>query len=197
MLDASLSTLQLQMILTRQMDMLADNLANVGTAGFKNEMLAVSARRMRLPGGTELIDQLMHQIAIANTKLIYRDFKSIFHGDEFADLAEKTAAVQRPLWGSTSTKSPNLRDTLYVEELVGPETVNTIPSATFKALIDHGRIRGNTLEEDVGTAEAKIEQLRSLGIEIEDVCMELQKAGVKSFADSFDQLIDAVKKTLA
>lgn len=147
-------------------------------------------------GGTEIIDQLVHQIAIANTKLIYRDFKKIFHGGEFDDLAEKAAAVQRPLWGSTSTKNPNLRDTLYVEELVGPETVNTIPLPTFKALIDHGRIRGNTLEEDVATAEAKIEQLRSLGIEIEDVCMELQKAGVKSFADSFDQLIDAVKKAL-
>lgn len=149
------------------------------------------------PAKLKLIDALSYTVAIANTRLIYADFKKIFHGPEFAELASLGAAVQRPLWGSTSMKNPKLRDTLYVEELVGPETVNTIPMATFKAMLDHGRVRGNTVEENVSDAANKIVQLRSLGIEIEDVCSELLKAGLKSFSESFDQLFAAIKNALA
>ena len=143
-----------------------------------------------------LIDEVLHTVAIANTRIIYDDFKSIFHGDEFAELGALGAAVQRPLWGSTSTKNPDLSDVLYVEELIGPQTVNTIPMKTVEAFMDHGRVRGSSIEENVDGARDKIKKLGSLGIDIEEVCMDLQKAGVKSFADSFDQLFDAIKKAL-
>jgi transaldolase len=145
----------------------------------------------------ELIDSLMHKAAIDNTRLIYSDFKSIFHGDEFAELAELGAAVQRPLWGSTSMKNPDLPDTMYVEDLVGSQTVNTIPAATLDALLDHGQVRAATLDRDLEGASARVEQLRSLGIDVEKVCDELQVAGVKSFADAFDTLFDSITKALA
>ncbi|MBI3735448.1 transaldolase [Candidatus Sumerlaeota bacterium] len=148
------------------------------------------------PKKIELIDSLVHEVAIANTKLIYDDFKNIFYGAEFAEVAERGGAPQRPLWGSTSTKDPSMRDTIYVEELVGPLTVNTIPTATFKALNDHGRVRPATLEENVDAARRHLANLPKLGIDLASVCDELQKAGVKAFADSFDQLFVTVQKAL-
>lgn len=139
---------------------------------------------------------LMHRIAIDNTRMIYQDFKSIFYGEKFAELAAAGASVQRPLWGSTSVKNPDLRDTLYAEELVGPYTVNTLPMATVEALLDHGKIRGVTLDEDIDGAKARLQELSALGIDLEEVCLELQKAGVKAFADSFDKLFETVKQAL-
>jgi transaldolase len=148
------------------------------------------------PARREKIDSILHRVAIANTKLIYQDFKSIFMGEEFADLAEAGAAVQRPLWGSTSAKNPDLPDTLYAEELIGAHTVNTLPAATLEAMIDRGRVRGATIEEDVAGARATMKTLAELGIDIEEACMKLQKDGVKSFADAFDKLFAAIQKAL-
>lgn len=149
------------------------------------------------PARLERISALVTRIAIANTRLIYDDFKSIFYGPEFASLAAAGGAVQRPLWGSTSTKNPDLPDTLYVEELIGPDTVNTIPGKTLEAMLDHGRVRGCTLEEDLDRARTDLETLGSLGIDIEHVCLDLQKAGVQSFADAFDKLFDTIQQALA
>lgn len=143
------------------------------------------------------LDALEHKTAIANTRLIYADFKEIFHGSEFEALAAAGASVQRPLWGSTSTKDASLSDVLYVEELIGPQTVNTIPTKTYMAFLDHGRVRGNTIEEDLPGAARQIEQLGAAGIDIEDVCADLQVAGVKSFSDAFDTLFAAIQAALA
>ncbi len=140
---------------------------------------------------------LLHTIAIANARLIYADFKSIFDGEAFAEPAAHGAAVQRPLWGSTSTKDPRLSDVLYVEELIGPETVNTIPLATLQAFLDHGRVRGATLEENLDAARERIDVLPRLGVDLEAVCAELQTAGVRAFADSFDKLFAAIQAALA
>lgn len=140
---------------------------------------------------------LLNAVAIANTRLIYADFKKLFHGDAFAALAAAGAAPQRPLWGSTGTKDPKLSDVLYVEELIGPQTVNTIPMATAKAFIDHGKVRGNTVEEDLPGAQARIEQLEKLGISLEAICDDLQKAGVVLFAEAFEKLFAAIKSSLA
>jgi transaldolase len=144
-----------------------------------------------------LAEALIHRIAIDNTRMIYQDFRSIFYGARFAELAAAGAAVQRPLWGSTSVKNPKLRDTLYAEELVGAYTVNTLPMATVEALIDHGKIRGNTLDEDIDGAKSRLATLAGLGIDIEAECLELQRAGVKSFAEAFDKLFETVKQALA
>lgn len=139
---------------------------------------------------------LLHRVAIDNTRMIYQDFKSLFYGDRFAGLAAAGAAVQRPLWGSTSVKDPKLRDTLYAEELIGPNTVDTLPMATVEALLDHGRIRGVTLDEDLEGGGRRLRQLAELGIDIEAVCLDLQKAGVKSFAEAFDKLFASIKQAL-
>ncbi len=157
---------------------------------------AVDKRLIQL-NKPETTEPLMRRAAIANTKLIYQDFKTLFYGDEFADLTERGAAPQRPLWGSTSAKDPALRDTIYVEELVGALTVNTIPTATFNALLDHGKIRANAIEEDLEGAKRLLASLASLGLDLEAVCADLQTAGIKSFADSFDQLFATIKKALA
>lgn len=149
------------------------------------------------PDRIKLIDATLHQAAIANAKMIYQDFKDIFYGEEFAELAGAGAAPQRPLWASTGVKDPALRDTLYVEELVAPLTVNTIPGPTMKALLDHGRIQPNTAEHDLEGARKHLADLKELGIDLEKICADLQTAGVKSFADSFDTLFAAIKKQLA
>lgn len=117
--------------------------------------------------------------------------------ERFAELAAAGAAVQRPLWGSTSTKNPNLPDTLYAEELVGPQTVNTLPLKTLLALIDHGRVRGNTIEEDLTGARRRTKELAALGIDINDVCDQLQRDGVAAFADSFNTLFASISSALA
>jgi transaldolase len=130
--------------------------------------------------------------AIANAKLAYESFDEIFHGDEFADLRAAGARVQRCLWASTSTKNPEYRDVLYVEELIGPETVDTMPLETIKAFLDHGRLE-RTLDRDLAGAHRSIDELEALGISIERVTGELIDEGVASFAKSFDELIDTIE----
>lgn len=131
---------------------------------------------------------LIGKAAIANSKLAYRDFKTTFAGTRFAALAQQGARVQRPLWASTSTKNPEFSDVLYVETLIGPDTVNTMPEVTLNAFLEHGTAK-HTIESDVAAAEETIGTLASAGISMDQVTSQLLKDGVKSFADSFDALL--------
>lgn len=131
---------------------------------------------------------LCGKAAIANAKLAYRRFEELFGPEAFASLQARGAMVQRPLWASTSTKNPAYRDVIYVEELVGPDTVNTLPVATLEAFRDHGRPRVS-LREDVGEAEKNLAELAALGVDLDAVTNELQVEGVAAFARSFDQLL--------
>jgi transaldolase len=126
--------------------------------------------------------------AVANAKLAYRRFEELFGAEAFASLKARGAMVQRPLWASTSTKNPAYRDVIYVEELVGPDTVNTLPVATLEAFRDHGRPRASLLE-DVGGADRTLAELAALGVDLDAVTDQLQIEGVAAFARSFDQLL--------
>lgn len=130
--------------------------------------------------------------AVANAKLAYEAYRDIFHGREFADLREAGARVQRCLWASTSTKNPDYRDVLYVEELIGPETVNTMPMETIDALNDHGSL-ARRLDADLDDARDAIRQVEAEGIAMSTVTDELIAEGVKAFAGSFDDLIASIE----
>ena len=130
--------------------------------------------------------------AIANAKLAYEAFGEIFGGDEFADLRAAGARVQRCLWASTSTKNPDYRDVLYVEELIGPDTVDTMPSDTISAFLDHGQVE-RTLDRNVDEARQAIREVEASGISMETVTDELIEEGVASFGKSFDELIETIE----
>lgn len=144
--------------------------------------------------GIEEAKALLGKIAIANCKLVYQRFREIFHGKAFATLRSQWARVQRPLWASTGTKNPNYSDVLYVENLIGPETVNTVPPATLNAFKDHGRAKGFTLQEGLKEAESDLLRLKKLGIDLDAITEKLQADGVSAFAASFDQLLVAVEE---
>lgn len=137
---------------------------------------------------------LRGKIAIANAKLVYRRFREIFHGETFAALQKRGARVQRPLWASTSTKNPEYRDVLYVEELIGPETVNTLPLATMDAFRDHGRVRGATVLEGWADADEEISRLGSLGIDLDAIAEQLQVDGVDLFAEAYNKVMAALER---
>jgi transaldolase len=130
--------------------------------------------------------------AIANAKMAYEAFGQIFGGDEFADLRAAGAKVQRCLWASTSTKNPDYRDVLYVEELIGPETVNTMPIETIKAFLDHGAVK-RTLDTGLDDARQAIAEVEANGIMMQRVTGELIDEGVASFSKSFDDLIETIE----
>ena len=138
--------------------------------------------------------ELEGKVAIANAKLTYQKFLKIFSGPRWEALAKKGAQEQRVLWASTSTKNPNYRDVLYVEELIGRNTVDTIPPATFDAFRDHGRLR-ESLTEDLAGAQATMDALPKVGISMKQVTDKLTDDGVKLFAAAFDQLLEAVEKS--
>lgn len=141
----------------------------------------------------EQLQELLGRAAIANAKEAYQRFKRVFTSARFAALREKGARVQRPLWASTSTKNPNYRDTLYLEELIGPDTVNTLPHQTILAFKDHGVVRGVTLEEDREGARETLRRLAELGIDMSAITQgELVVEGVQAFADSYDKLRQVV-----
>ena len=142
-------------------------------------------------GTPEALD-IRGRTAVANSKLTYRRYEEIFGGDTFAEAAAKGARPQRVLWASTSTKNPAYSDVLYVEELIGPNTVNTMPPVTIEAFLDHGRVREDSLRADLDAADAQIRRLGELGIDFDEVTAELQVEGVAAFADSFDELLDAI-----
>jgi transaldolase len=140
-----------------------------------------------------LLKGLLGKVAIANGKLTYQRYQKIFSGPRWQALAAKGAQTQRVLWASTSTKNPAYRDVLYAEELIGPDTVDTMPPATIDAFRDHGRVR-NSLTEDVPAAQKTMDDLAKAGISIKEVTDKLTDDGVKLFADAFDKLLAAVAK---
>jgi transaldolase len=137
-------------------------------------------------------DDLKGKLAIANAKLAYRTYEEIFSGPAWEELAAKGATPQRCLWASTSTKNPEYRDVLYVEELIGPHTVNTMPRETVKAFLDHGRVE-ETLTRDVDGAKRVLEAIAAAGVDYDDVVATLEREGVEKFTKSFDELIEGIE----
>ena len=143
-------------------------------------------------GKGEKLEPLLGKTGVANLKLTYQKFKEIFYGDAFAPVRAKGGAVQRPLWASTSTKNPQYPDLMYVETVVGPDTVNTMPPATLEALLDHGTIVADTVESDLGEANDVMRALQDAKISLFDVTHDLQVEGVRLFSDSFAALLGAI-----
>ncbi|NVJ20845.1 transaldolase [Myxococcus sp. AM011] len=135
------------------------------------------------------------KVAIANAKLAYRIYQEVFSGARWKALAAKGARVQRVLWASTSTKNPKLRDVLYVEELIGPDTVNTMPPATIDAFREHGKVR-TSLVEDLAGAKETMRLLEASGVSMKSITERLAVDGVKLFEESFDALLGAVGEQL-
>jgi transaldolase len=139
---------------------------------------------------------LMGKVAIANAKLAYQKFREHFSTDRWKALAGRGARLQRPLWGSTSTKNPAYPDLLYVEALAGPDTVDTITPETLRAFRDHGRVNPRAVLEGWDESAAVFPRLKEAGIDIDDVTQHVLDAGVKQFADSYQQLLQAIERRL-
>jgi transaldolase len=139
---------------------------------------------------------LRGKAAIAQAKLAYRAFQRTFSGPRWEALAAQGAVVQRPLWASTSTKNPSYPDTLYVDTLIGPHTVNTLPDATIDAFADHGTV-SRTIDHDVDEAARQWDAIAAVGVDLDDVAAKLERDGVASFQKSFDELLDALKAKAA
>ena len=146
-------------------------------------------KRLEQAGHPELAGKL----AIANAKLAYQHYLEVFSSERWAFLEGKGATKQRCLWASTSTKNPAYRDVMYVEELVGPETVNTMPLETIRAFQDHGEMRGDTVREGLDEARALFEQLAEAGVDYDDVTETLEAEGVQKFSDSFDEITESIR----
>jgi transaldolase/glucose-6-phosphate isomerase len=136
----------------------------------------------------QAIDNLKGKAAIANSKLVYQRFKALFTGSDWQKLEERGARRQRPLWASTGTKNPKYSDVLYIEELVGPDTVNTVPPGALAAFRDHGRAHP-TIELNSAEAQDTFDRLGALGIDMPKLCGQLKEEGLQAFADSFDTLL--------
>jgi transaldolase len=137
-------------------------------------------------------DDLKGRLGIANAKLAYQQYKALFHGERWDDLAARGATAQRCLWASTSVKDPSLRDTLYVEELIGPETISTMPEETIRAFQDHGRVEPR-LESDIDEAQYLFNKLYAAGVDYDDVVVTLEREGIEKFVASLDRLLDEIR----
>lgn len=137
--------------------------------------------------------RLQGKLAIANAKLAYRHWQETFAGPRWEFLAAKGATAQRCLWASTSTKNPEYRDVMYVEELIGPETVNTMPIETVVAFQDHGKVVPDTITQGVPEARQLVERLAEVGVDYDDVVATLEAEGVQKFADSFEDLLEGIR----
>jgi transaldolase len=137
-------------------------------------------------------DELKGKLAIANAKLAYEHYTQAFGDERWAALQAKGAVPQRCLWASTSTKNPDYRDVIYVEELIGPETVNTMPEETIRAFQDHGEV-APTLEQGLEEARRVFEDLERAGVDYDDVVETLEREGVEKFADSFEELLEGIR----
>ena len=143
------------------------------------------------------LEGLRGKAGIANSKVVYEDFLAVFAAERFVALRGKGARVQRPLWASTGTKNPAYSDLLYVENLVGPDTVNTMPEKTLEALLDHGRTPGDTVRDGLADAHRALNDLRALGIDVEEVGEQLQKDGVVLFEKSYVELLATIESRRA
>jgi transaldolase len=159
------------------------------------EKIIASREKTATPQQRALFDEVTGKVAIANAKQAYQKYKKLFSGPRWQALADKGAKTQRVLWASTGTKNPKYSDVLYVDELIGPDTVNTIPPATLDAFRDHGKVR-RTLDQGLDQADAVMGKLEQSGISMKAVTDQLVDEGVKSFSDSFHQLISAVESRL-
>jgi transaldolase len=137
-------------------------------------------------------DDLKGRLGIANAKLAYQQYKQLFHGERWDALAARGATAQRCLWASTSVKDPSLRDTLYVEELIGPETISTMPEETIRAFQEHGRIEPR-LDSGLDEAQYLFNQLYTAGVDYDDVVATLEREGIEKFVASFDRLLDQIR----
>jgi transaldolase len=147
-------------------------------------------KRLDAAGGH---DDLKGKLAVANAKLAYEAYKEIFSGDRWEALAAQGARPQRCLWASTSTKNPAYPDTLYVDELIGPDTVNTMPPETIEAFQDHGTVEV-TIDKDLDEAHRVFERFEEAGIDYDDIVRVLEEEGVQKFSDSFKELLSDVKE---
>lgn len=162
-----------------RVDVLVDNLLED-----KMKTVGTSAQQQQLKA-------LAGKAAIANARLAYQEFKRLFDGPRFAALKQQGARVQRPLWASTGTKNPSYSDVLYVEELIGPDTVNTMPLKTLEHFHDHGRVRFS-IEDQLPEAKAQLAALEDAGIHYDQVTRQLQEEGVQKFIDSFHTLFECI-----
>jgi transaldolase len=137
-------------------------------------------------------EQLQGKLAIANAKLAYEHYEQAFSGPRWDFLKGKGARTQRCLWASTSTKNPAYRDVMYVEELIGPETVNTMPLETIEAYQDHGVTRGDTVKDDLAAAHQLLADLKAAGVDYDDVTETLEAEGVQKFSASFDEILAGI-----
>jgi transaldolase len=138
-------------------------------------------------------EDLKGRLAIDNAKIVYQEFKKVFSSPEWESLESRGATKQRPLWASTSTKNPQYKDTVYVDNLIGPETVNTMPLSTLEATMDHAEVRP-TLEEGIEEAHKLLEELKEAGVDYDEVVEVLEKEGVQKFVDSYNELIEEIEQ---
>ena len=160
---------------------------------FVSRIDTVVDRALEENGSAEALE-LRGKIAIANAKVAYRRFREIFHGEAFVALRQRGAHVQRVLWASTGVKNPRYRDVLYVEELIGPDTVNTIPPETLQFFRQHGTVRGATVLQNLAVADEQLQSLPRLGIDLDDISEKLQLDGVGAFAAAYDKVMAALDK---
>ena len=145
------------------------------------------------PGAdVRLIDSLKGKVAVANAQLAYQRFQQLFGTEQFRKLAEHGARVQRPLWASTGTKNKAYSDVLYVESLIGPDTVNTMPVATIEAFLDHGKV-ARTVDAAFGEAQAVADGLAKVGISLDELTRKLEEEGINTFMASYDDLLEGVE----
>jgi transaldolase len=166
-----------------------DEIASVASFFISRVDSEVDARLEAL--GTSEALSLRGKSAIAQAVLAYEAFQTTFSGPRWEALVRHGAKVQRPLWASTSTKNPEYPDTIYVDRLIGPDSVNTLPDATVDAFADHGTV-SRTIDSNTDQAHADWQSLQMVGIDMEDVAQKLEREGVASFQKSFTELIDAL-----
>ena len=159
------------------------------------EKIIAGREKTATPQQRALFDEVTGKVAVANAKQAYQKYNQLFSGPRWQKLADKGAKTQRVLWASTGTKNPKYSDVLYIEELIGPDTVNTIPPATLDAFRDHGKVR-RTLDQGLEQADAVMRKLEQSGISMKAVTDQLVDDGVKAFSDSFSELISAVGSRL-
>lgn len=146
--------------------------------------------------GRDDVADLKGRAGIANARLAYREFEEVFSGDRFLALREQGAREQRPLWASTGVKNPEYSDTMYVTELVVPNTVNTMPEKTMDAFADHGEVHGDRVSGMYDDAQQVMDRLEELGIHYDDVIATLEREGVEKFVASWDEMVDTVRRSM-
>jgi transaldolase / glucose-6-phosphate isomerase len=172
------------------------DLSKIGSVAsiFVSRIDVATDKRLDKLSDNKLADRLRGKAGIANAKIAYARYKALFSGPRWQHLAEAGAKTQRLLWASTSTKSPAYKDTMYVEALIGRDTVDTIPPATMDAFRDHGAVIPDAIEQDVSGVRALLAELEKHGVSLKEITDELVKDGVQQFADAFDKLFGAIAK---